>query len=265
MSPAPDGKAAEMAQPARRNIAKLTPDELHIVRNDWSSGQYTSAEIASKHNLSLSSLNATAKKEEWGVPKIPGAKSNAGRRPIYNESFNHMAYVACSESGFTREQLATLFFVTVDSIYRWQRKYPEFKESIQRGLDDWLTHVAETNLRSNVEGIRYTETTKERVPVYEDVPDPEADGHTKRVQVGWRMQTTKTVRKYIPPNQKAIEYALNNRAPTRWKNPNKIEISGPDGDAIPVNYTVDDILAAAAENASGKTPMLPNLNQEKIE
>jgi transposase-like protein len=62
-------------------------------------------------------------------------EKNTGRPTDYCEEFVEMAYVACSEGGFTDKKLAQLFGCNPDTIYEWKKQYKDFSMSIQEGKD----------------------------------------------------------------------------------------------------------------------------------
>ena len=64
---------------------------------------------------------------------------------------------------------------------------------------------------------------------------------TKRISNGRVFTETKT--KQVPPNQKAIEYFLNNRAANKWSN-------SPDGDDNEALSKLDEILKGVKANAA---------------
>ena len=74
-----------------------------------------------------------------------------GRPTDYDDSYVHMAYVACVEGGFTDLKLGKLFKVTKQTIYNWQRAHPEFKAAIIEGKDEFDVMHAEQSLLKNGE------------------------------------------------------------------------------------------------------------------
>ncbi len=57
------------------------------------------------------------------------SENTVGRPTDYEERFCQMAYVACSEGGFTDKKLAKLFGVCESTINTWKREYPEFRDT----------------------------------------------------------------------------------------------------------------------------------------
>ena len=131
-----------------------------------------------------------------------------------------LAYEFCAEYGLTDKKLAKFFMVDVSNLQEWKKLYPEFRDSIRAGKDDYDSEAIEKSLRRRSIGFRYTETTKELSPTTEltelgnEVPGPS------------KLITTKTVRKFIPPDTKAIEFWLRNRKSMRWQDRQQIDIGG---------------------------------------
>ncbi len=144
----------------------------------------------------------------------------------YREEYARMANVLCAESGLTDKKLAAVFDVCEATINNWKHKYPDFLESIQKGKDEFNCGKAEGSLFKLVMGFHYTETTKEAKPIV----IKNQDG-TEEV-VGDKLLVTKKVRKFIPPNDRALRFFLKNRDPARWRDTQAVEVSGKDGGPI---------------------------------
>lgn len=125
----------------------------------------------------------------------------------YKSRYDHMAYVACTEGGFTDVMLAKLFQVSKSTINNWKHKHPTFLDSIRRGKEKFDREVVEVNLMKRVTGCQYTETTKELMK----------DG---------TMQITKIVKKEALPDLRAIIFFLKNRAPDKWTDKSPSNRSG---------------------------------------
>ena len=61
-------------------------------------------------------------------------KNAGGRPPLYSNGFAPIAYKICL-LGATLERLADLFGVSVETLYKWRDKYPEFSEALRQGKD----------------------------------------------------------------------------------------------------------------------------------
>lgn len=139
----------------------------------------------------------------------------AGRPTEYDQEYHPpKAYEFCAEYGFTDLKLARLFDVSKATINTWKKKHPEFLDSIRAGKDEYDSEGIEKSLRRRAKGFRYSETTKEITPI----PDPETGKH--------QLIITKQVRKFVPPDTKAIEFWLRNRRNKRWPDKHDVKLEG---------------------------------------
>ena len=145
-------------------------------------------------------------------------KDKGGRPTDYREEYDRMAYVACSEGGFTDKKLALLFKCNPDTIYEWKKKHTGFSESIQEGKDEFDLNKVEAALLKICKGIRYTEKTSEARPIIL----VDAEGH--REELGTELMVTKTVKKFIVPNDRAIRFWLRNRNRKRWSDTKDVKL-----------------------------------------
>jgi hypothetical protein len=159
-------------------------------------------------------------------------KKNKGGQPTsYKEEYDRLAYVACSEGGFTDLKLAKLFSVCKATITNWKREHPKFLASIIKGKDEFNSAMAEDSLLKRVKGFSYNEATKKRIPIRDE------DGEI----TGYQMETVKSVRKYVPPDQRSVEFFLKNRNPERWRN--ELDVNIKDESEI---QTPDEVLRRLA-------------------
>ncbi len=162
----------------------------------------------------------------------------------YKKEYAHMAYVACSEGGFTDVKLGKLFRKCKATINNWKKDYPEFLDSIKKGKDEFDCEKVEKSLLKRALGYRYTETTKENSIKSDD------------------LIVTKKVRKEVSPDSKAAMDWLCNRNPGRWKKIKHVEVTGPGGG--PVGVKVDpweELMGAVQKDNSDE---LPNKSQRKV-
>ena len=146
-------------------------------------------------------------------------KEKASGRPTdYKEDYNRMAFIACSEGGFTDKKLALLFKCNPDTIYEWKKRHTGFSESVQEGRDEFDSNKVEAALLKICKGIRYTEKTSEARPIIL----VDAEGH--REELGTELMVTKTVKKFIVPNDRAIRFWLRNRNRKRWPETKDIKL-----------------------------------------
>jgi transposase-like protein len=139
----------------------------------------------------------------------------AGRPTKYTEDYVRIAFEVMS-LGATITKLAKVIGVNADSIYEWQKKYPEFSESVQRGRDHFDSEMVEEALYKRATGYNY------QVITYQTL------GSSK-------LMLTKIVKKYMPPSVEAIRFWLSNRNPKRWG------IKNTEADNKIIFYTKEDV------------------------
>ncbi len=146
-------------------------------------------------------------------------KKHPGGRPTdYRQEYNRLAYIACCEGGFTHKKLALLFDCNEDTIYEWKKTYTEFSEAIQKGKDEFDSGRVEKALLKICKGIRFTERTSEARPIIL------IDAEGQREEIGTELMVTKTVKKFIVPNARAIRFWLRNRNRKRWPDTKDIKL-----------------------------------------
>lgn len=144
-------------------------------------------------------------------PKSQHGKS--GQPTKYSTKFNDMAYIACSEGGFTDVKLAKLFKVDKSTITNWKRTHPKFFAQIVKGKDEYNIATAETSLMKRAKGYKYKETTKEPGFVKDDKGKLILD---KNGNPQIKMFVSKVVSKEVAPDPGTLRFFLKNRDPERW-------------------------------------------------
>ncbi len=117
--------------------------------------------------------------------------------------------------------LCRTFNITKQTFYRWQKEDKDLKAAIDEAReisDHLLAEKARCSLEKLVKGIRWKEKTREAVPVL-------VSKKSKKTKPG-ALVLTKTVTKFIPPSERAIEFALKNVEPDKWKDKHEVEHSG---------------------------------------
>lgn len=127
---------------------------------------------------------------------------------MYKEDFPEQAYNVCREFGATVQQMASLFNVSIKTIEYWMRKYPEFKQAVQRGRDMFDSEKVERSLLKRALGYDYQYQTKEI-------------NSKQHIDKNGKIQTLHNQRiinsnTHTPPDVKACIYWLANRHPDRW-------------------------------------------------
>lgn len=150
----------------------------------------------------------------------------AGRPPEYDPRFAEIAKEACSAWAPSYSKLGKLLGMYAErepfsksTIFDWRRTYPEFDTAINEGLDEFRSDTAEDNLFKLVKGYTSTEVT---VKYLEVIPGEDPQEETEKKDVS-RLREVKKRRTKVGPNERAIEYWLNNRRSSRWKQTQKIE------------------------------------------
>jgi hypothetical protein len=156
--------------------------------------------------------------------KKTATKNGGGPPKLYEKRFDNMAYVACTAGIFTDAKLGKLFGVVKSTIALWKKEFPEFSDSIKKGKEEFDTDCVRTALFKISKGIKFTEITREAKPV---ILIDKATG-TREI-VGSEMLVTKKVRKFIPPNDRAIRFWLKNRDPENWRDTQAVELTGKNG------------------------------------
>lgn len=111
-----------------------------------------------------------------------------------------------AKDGLTNKQIAKNVGVSSVTFYRWIKQNDKLNETLKRGKEV-VDRQTENALLKRALGYEYEETTT--MTSY--------DGK----------ETTKTVKKHIPPDTTAIIFWLKNRKREQWRDLNKIEIDKP--------------------------------------
>lgn len=136
-----------------------------------------------------------------------GRPSNIFQRGLYSSHFSKVAYQLCRRYGCLDKDLAEVFCVQIDAIQVWKRKYPDFKEAIYKGKEEFDINNVERSLIDLAIGYQYE--TKEYNTIMKN---------GKSVEV----LTKRTVKQALP-NIVAIKFYLANRDPDKWKDKKEID------------------------------------------
>ncbi|KHQ51116.1 hypothetical protein [Mameliella alba] len=71
-------------------------------------------------------------RDEKGRWLVGHGQPGPGRRPVYNEGLNKIAY-QLALAGKTNEEIAEVFGVSVKVLYDWQAQYIAFRDALHRG------------------------------------------------------------------------------------------------------------------------------------
>jgi hypothetical protein len=126
------------------------------------------------------------------------------------------------QQGATIAELANAFGVCIATIWNWKVTYPEFNESCRLGLEA-ATERVERSMFERAVGY-----THDSVKIF--------------LPAGANQPVFAPYLKHVPPDPRAGEFWLTNRAPDRWKNKQNTEH----------NEAADSPLRLLAEQISGK-------------
>lgn len=167
---------------------------------------------------------------EHNVLNITNA--TGGRPSIYDQfRFPHIGYVLCKERGFTNEELARVFDVSVSTVNQWMWQKEEFKKAVRRGRDEFDTENVEQALKKRALGFSYDEISVKKTKITGKM----ADGTEVLIPA---VETT-TTHKTIAPDPRSIMYWLQNRQPDRWKNTAHVKVEIPLLDGAGMEEEVD--------------------------
>jgi hypothetical protein len=150
-------------------------------------------------------------------------KARPAHRPtMYRSDYAEQARKLCL-LGYTDEELASFFNVTVTTLNVWKNKHPKFVAAIKAGKAIIDAEVAASLLHR---AMGYS---------HEAVKIMQAEGSSYE-------------HKYIehyPPDTTAGIFWLKNRQPAYWRDKIQSEVTGKDGGPILLKHTPEDIAAAA--------------------
>jgi len=176
--------------------------------------------------------------EGINIPPQAAIPVNSNGRPaIYDPyRFPHIAYVLCKERGFTNEELARVFDVSISSVNQWIWMHEEFKRMVRRGRDEYDSENVENALRKRAIGYKYTETHRTRTKIIGKL--------SNGTEVEIPALSITTVEKEVAPDPRSAMYWLQNRQPERWKNTLKIEVDATTGQVEEEALSIEDMSTA---------------------
>jgi hypothetical protein len=145
-------------------------------------------------------------------------KEKRGRESIYDSKIHPtIAENACAQQGLTNLQLSNLFDISIKTLDGWYVRYPELKEAVQRGRDNFDSESVESALLKRALGYEYEERTIEEIKVKAE----DAEGKITKIP-GKKITVHK---KALPPETKACFLWLINRHKKRWNDAKNININ----------------------------------------
>lgn len=173
-------------------------------RTNWQNGAGSSHTKSSTSFPKNSNGNGNGK-----IPPLP----KIGRPTTYNRNWHpKYAYIFCSRSGYSNEQLAEIFDKPLKTIELWMRKYPEFQGAIRDGRWDFDSGRIQKSLATRACGYDIVERTYE----YRTNEDT---GEREKV-------VTREVTKHIPPDATSMIFWLCNRQKAYWRREVRHEHTG---------------------------------------
>lgn len=143
-------------------------------------------------------------------------KQKQGRKSAYRPSMDESARLHAA-TGKTDDDIAHELDISITTLRNWRASHPSLHTAIQDGRDHWAVTTVEQSLIKRAQGYDYTEKV---------IEDSEKSG-----------KRTATMTKHMPPDTKAAQFVLTNRAPERWKNRQDVEHSGALSLDMPENMT----------------------------
>ena len=136
----------------------------------------------------------------------PGApKRNVGRPTAYDSATHPERAMNLGLLGMSDIEIAAAFNIDAATLYRWQYRYPEFRESIRAGKIEADARVVKS---------LYDRACGMMVPVVKVLA--RQDREAEIVQYD----------DYLPPDVNAARLWLFNRQPDRWRDRKSVEVVG---------------------------------------
>ena len=134
----------------------------------------------------------------------------------FKQEFIAQAEKLC-KLGATDIELADFFEVEVRTLYRWKADNDQFCQALKAGKEEADDRV-ERSLYARANGYEHDEV---------DI----------RVVANAIVQTP--IRKYYPPDTTAAIFWLKNRRAKEWRETKAVELTGPEGGPVDMNWTVE--------------------------
>lgn len=122
--------------------------------------------------------------------------------------------------GWTDQECADFFDISISSITIWKNRHPEFLTALKNWKQS-ADYLVEKSLYERAIGFRYDEITYEKskvggLGIMMDDGEIEGMKHTETMK-------TKIVTKMVPPDTTAQIFWLKNRQPDRWREKESVE------------------------------------------
>ena len=162
-------------------------------------------------------------------------KKGAGRKTVWDDSFNDRAYFLCYKFGATDMDLAEAFKVSIHTIEGWKRSKPEFLKNVKKGKKLANQNV-EKSFYQRCIGYTHPDThiITNRVKIYEN--------DKKGIPVLLREETQALmipIEKHYPPDPFSCHKWLTIRDRERWAEVKQIELNAQISSEL--KLTTDDL------------------------
>lgn len=132
--------------------------------------------------------------------KNPDEKKKRGRKSEYQKEYADQALKLCLLGAIDKE-LAEFFSVSVQTLNKWKKDYPEFLESLKKGKN-----IADANVASRLYNRAIGYSCKA----------------TKFATSEGRITDSKEYIEYYPPDTTAAIFWLKNRQPEKWRDKKEV-------------------------------------------
>ncbi len=146
----------------------------------------------------------------------PPLKSRKGRKTEYDEKRHVTLAKWLTAAGYNKQHIAGIIGVSVETMWRWERKYPVFCKAFEWG-------ASQANSEAAI-GLHERACGYERMEI-EVREEHDADGNLTG-------KTVKKTKRFIPPDTAAAIAWLRNRDPEHFADVQKH--GGPNGEPLPV-------------------------------
>ena len=142
--------------------------------------------------------------------KNPDEKKKRGRKSEYQKEYADQALKLCLLGAIDKE-LAEFFSVSVQTLNKWKKDYPEFLESLKKGKN-----IADANVASRLYNRAIGYSCKA----------------TKFATSEVRITDAKEYIEHYPPDTTAAIFWLKNRQPEKWRDKKEVDANVNLGDEL---------------------------------
>lgn len=137
-----------------------------------------------------------------------------GRRGKYEDWLTEDGLIKVqgwARDGLSNEQIAHNMGINKDTLYTWQRRFPDFSDALKKSKEV-VDREVENALLKRAMGYE----------TVEEIEEPVEDKETGETQ----MRVTKRVKKQVAPDVTAQIFWLKNRKPDEFRDKRDVELSG---------------------------------------